>query len=174
MAPYETTLPRRTRWQIALAHGHYQPSADRSLFPRPSWLITDADIAATGADYVALGHWDRAAKVGNGGIPAFYSGSPQYAGTVNVVRLTSAGAGLERPATGPACSASTTSCSTFFTRTGVARRSRPSFPTAPRSAFQPAFSAPSRFFPRALRSASSAARTPVAANCSGTCPPLRR
>ena len=33
----------------------------------------------------------RAAKVGNGGIPAFYSGSPEYAGTVNVVRLTSAG-----------------------------------------------------------------------------------
>ena len=91
MGPFETVRPRRTRWQIALAHGHYQPSVDRSLFPRPSWLISDEDIAATGADYVALGHWNRAAKVGNGGVPAYYSGSPEYAGTVNVVRLGASG-----------------------------------------------------------------------------------
>ncbi len=44
-----------------------------------------------GADYVALGHWNRAVKVGNGGIAAYYSGSPEYAGTVNVVRLAPAG-----------------------------------------------------------------------------------
>jgi len=91
MIPFETVRPRRTRWQIALAHGHYQPSVDRSLFPRPSWLISDEDIATTGADYVALGHWNRAAKVGNGGVPAHYSGSPEYAGTVNIVRLGASG-----------------------------------------------------------------------------------
>ena len=91
MAPFETVRPRRTRWQIALAHGHYQPSVDRSLFPRPSWLISDGDIAATGADYVALGHWNRAAKVGKGCVPAYYSGSPEYAGTVNIVRLGASG-----------------------------------------------------------------------------------
>jgi DNA repair exonuclease SbcCD nuclease subunit len=91
MIPFETVRPRRTRWQIALAHGHYQPSVDRSLFPRPSWLISDEDIATTGADYVALGHWNRAAKVGNGGVPAYYSGSPEYAGTVNIVRLGASG-----------------------------------------------------------------------------------
>ena len=54
---------------------------------RPSWLIGDDEIAATGADYVALGHWNRAVRVGNGKVPAYYSGSPEYAGTINVVRL---------------------------------------------------------------------------------------
>ena len=70
-----------------MAHGHYEPKPDRSIGPRPSWLIGDDEIAATGADYVALGHWNRAVRVGNGSVPAYYSGSPEYAGTVNVVRL---------------------------------------------------------------------------------------
>src|SRR2546430_1666545 len=54
---------------------------------RPSWLLSDAMIAATGADYLALGHWDRAAQVGCGAVPAYYSGSPDYVHTVNLVRL---------------------------------------------------------------------------------------
>jgi DNA repair exonuclease SbcCD nuclease subunit len=87
MVPFETVRVRRTRWLIAMAHGHYEPKPDRSVGPRPSWLISDAEIAATGADYVALGHWNRAVRVGNGAVPAYYSGSPEYAGTVNVVRL---------------------------------------------------------------------------------------
>jgi DNA repair exonuclease SbcCD nuclease subunit len=87
MIPFEKIRPRRTRWQIAAAHGHYMPIPDRSTRLRPSWLIGDEEIAATGADYVALGHWNRAAKVGSGGVPAYYSGSPEYAGTINVVRL---------------------------------------------------------------------------------------
>jgi DNA repair exonuclease SbcCD nuclease subunit len=81
---------RRTRWQIAVAHGHYEPAPDRSTGPRPAWLIGDAEIAATGADYVALGHWNRAIRVGNGKVPAYYSGSPEYAGTFNVVRMSEA------------------------------------------------------------------------------------
>ena len=87
MIPFETVRLRRTRWLIAMAHGHYEPNPDRSIGPRPSWLIGDAEIAATGADYVALGHWNRAVRVGNGTVPAYYSGSPEYAGTINVVRL---------------------------------------------------------------------------------------
>ena len=93
MIPFEIgreRRPRRTRWQIAMAHGHYEPAPDRSKGPRPSWLIGDAEIAATGADYVALGHWNRALRVGSGSVPAHYSGSPEYAGTVNVVRLSEA------------------------------------------------------------------------------------
>jgi DNA repair exonuclease SbcCD nuclease subunit len=94
MIPFEMSRsrrgPRRTRWQIAMAHGHYEPAPDRSLGIRPSWLIGDAEIAATGADYVALGHWNRAIRVGDGNVPAYYSGSPEYAGTVNVVRLSAA------------------------------------------------------------------------------------
>ncbi len=91
MIPFETVRPRRTRWQIAVAHGHYEERPDRSLRLRPSWLIGADEIAATGADYVALGHWNRAVKVGNGHVAAYYSGSPEYAGTINVVRFTRAG-----------------------------------------------------------------------------------
>jgi DNA repair exonuclease SbcCD nuclease subunit len=91
MVPLETVRPRCTRWQIAAAHGHYDPAVDRSVAPRPSWLINDDEIAATGADYVALGHWNRAVKVSSGPVAAYYSGSPEYAGTVNVVRLTRSG-----------------------------------------------------------------------------------
>jgi DNA repair exonuclease SbcCD nuclease subunit len=87
MMPFETRRPRSTRWQIAMGHGHYQPRPDRSTRLRPGWLIGDDEIAATGADYVALGHWNRAAKVGNGDIAAYYSGSPEYAGTINLVRF---------------------------------------------------------------------------------------
>jgi DNA repair exonuclease SbcCD nuclease subunit len=90
MIPFEIgreRRPRHTRWQIAMAHGHYEPAPDRSKGLRPSWLVGDAEIAATGADYVALGHWNRAVRVGNGSVPAHYSGSPEYAGTVNVVHL---------------------------------------------------------------------------------------
>jgi DNA repair exonuclease SbcCD nuclease subunit len=87
LATVRARRARRTRWLIVMAHGHYVPRPDRSLGPRPSWLIGDDEIAATGADYVALGHWNRAARVGNGVVPAFYSGSPEYAGTINVVRL---------------------------------------------------------------------------------------
>jgi len=57
---------------------------------RPSWLISDGEIDATGADYIALGHWNRAAQVGTGRIPAYYSGSPDLAKTVNVIRLSQA------------------------------------------------------------------------------------
>jgi DNA repair exonuclease SbcCD nuclease subunit len=89
MIPLEYPRPRSTRWQIAVAHGHYVPVPDRSSRLRPSWLIGDDELAATGADYIALGHWNRPAKVG--GVAAYYSGSPEYAGTVNVVRLIAPG-----------------------------------------------------------------------------------
>jgi len=86
MIPFERPRPRSTRWQIAVGHGHYVPVPDRTVRLRPSWLIGDDELAATGADYIALGHWNRAAKVG-GARAAYYSGSPEYAGTINVVRL---------------------------------------------------------------------------------------
>src|SRR5262249_61246384 len=68
MIPLEAARPRSTRWQIALAHGHYEPMPDRSTPLRPSWLIGDHEIAASCADYVALGHWNKAVKVGNGAV----------------------------------------------------------------------------------------------------------
>jgi DNA repair exonuclease SbcCD nuclease subunit len=90
MIPFESVRVRRTRWLIAMAHGHYEPKPDYGNGPRPSWLISDAEIAATGADYVALGHWNRPLRVGNGKVPAYYSGSPEFSGTINVVRLSEA------------------------------------------------------------------------------------
>ena len=75
---------------MAIAHGHYEPPETRANPLRPSWIFSDDEIAATAADYLALGHWNRPMRVGNGAVPAFYSGSPELACTVNLVRLTAA------------------------------------------------------------------------------------
>lgn len=91
MAPLGTARERSTRWQVAMAHGHYQGAGDAGAAHRPSWIISDAQIAATGADYLALGHWNRPVRVDNGTVPAWYSGSPDLAKTVNRVRLAADG-----------------------------------------------------------------------------------
>ena len=86
MVPLRMPRVRTARWHVALAHGHYEDDGVPPL--RPSWLISNAEIEATRADYLALGHWNRAAAVGTGTtVPAYYSGSPDLAKTVNVVRL---------------------------------------------------------------------------------------
>ncbi len=91
MNPLSRARPRRSFWQVAVAHGHYEPQPNRQTNLRPSWLIGADEIDATAADYVALGHWNRHARVGSGAVEAHYSGSPDHAGTVNFVRLTSNG-----------------------------------------------------------------------------------
>jgi DNA repair exonuclease SbcCD nuclease subunit len=96
MAPLRGPRRRSTRWQVAMAHGHYEPPESRANPLRPSWIFGDEEIAATGADYLALGHWDRPMRVGNGVVPAFYSGSPELARTVNLVRLTAGGVVVTR------------------------------------------------------------------------------
>lgn len=91
MAPLGGASPRRARWHVAMAHGHFETaSAPRQQF-RASWLISPEQIEATGADYVALGHWNRRACVGSVSVPAYYSGSPEYCDTVNIVRLRAGG-----------------------------------------------------------------------------------
>jgi DNA repair exonuclease SbcCD nuclease subunit len=96
MVPLRGPRPRTTRWQIAVAHGHYEPPHTLATPLRPSWLFSDDAIAATAADYLALGHWDRPERVGDGTVPAYYSGSPDLAQTVNVIRLTTGGDVLVR------------------------------------------------------------------------------
>ena len=86
MVPLRDPHPRSARWHICLAHGHYEE--DGAIPLRPSWLMSDAELDATEADYVALGHWNRPVKVGTDKVAAYYSGSPDLAKTVNVVRLT--------------------------------------------------------------------------------------
>jgi DNA repair exonuclease SbcCD nuclease subunit len=91
MVPLRMPRPRRTRWQIAMAHGHYHPQPDRGAGLNPAWLIGREEIAATAVDYLALGHWNRAARVGDRDVLAYYSGSLELAETVNIVRLKSGG-----------------------------------------------------------------------------------
>jgi DNA repair exonuclease SbcCD nuclease subunit len=92
MSPLANPRPRTTRWQLATAHGHYVDEARDPNRLIGSWLIHREELAATQADYVALGHWNQATRVGNGEVAAYYSGSPEYAGTVNVIRLCKNGA----------------------------------------------------------------------------------
>ena len=94
--PIGAPPPRRSRWQVAMAHGHYVPPDEWRWQAHRSWRIADAALEAAGADYIALGHWDRAARVGPGTVEAWYSGSPDLAGTVNIVRLGEAGVAVER------------------------------------------------------------------------------
>ncbi len=96
MDPLAGPPPRAARWRIVLAHGHYEPQPDRSTRLRPSWIFGDDEIAAVGADYLALGHWNRAIRVGPEAAQAHYSGSPDYARSVNVVRLGASGVRVER------------------------------------------------------------------------------
>ncbi len=94
MPPLPGPRPRMTRWQVAVGHGHYEPPETRANPLRPSWVFGDEEIAATAADYLALGHWDRPMRVGDGAVPAYYSGSPGLAQTVNLVRLVASGAAV--------------------------------------------------------------------------------
>lgn len=87
MAPLADPPRRGARWHVAMGHGHYEPPETWHNPLRPSWLISDQMIRDTAADYLALGHWDRAAQVGCGAVPAYYSGAPHHARTVNLVRL---------------------------------------------------------------------------------------
>lgn len=87
MAPLPSVTERLARWQVIVAHGHFVPPEDWANEAHRSWRISEADLSATVADYIALGHWDRPVAVGDGTVAAYYSGAPDLAQTVNVVRL---------------------------------------------------------------------------------------
>jgi len=71
--------------RIVLAHGHFDLADDARASHRPGWLITAADLDRTAARYIGLGHWDRAYVVRPAAPPTYYSGSPWFAQTVNLV-----------------------------------------------------------------------------------------
>jgi DNA repair exonuclease SbcCD nuclease subunit len=87
MAPLGEVVKRTTRWQVVAAHGHVEVGPPDPPPYRPSWRISPEQIEATQADYVALGHWNRRACVTAGNVVAYYSGSPDYCSTVNIVRF---------------------------------------------------------------------------------------
>jgi DNA repair exonuclease SbcCD nuclease subunit len=70
-------------WRINMAHGHWvQGEADEER----AYRSFTADIDGQRADYLALGHWDVFTEV-RSSAPAYYSGSPLYARSVNMVEL---------------------------------------------------------------------------------------
>ena len=79
-------------WNIGLAHGLVlQPRA----MSDPSSPITRDEVVASGFDYLALGHVHVHRDESEGGVPAFYSGSPvrfgpwnTRSGGVNLVEFT--------------------------------------------------------------------------------------
>lgn len=87
MPPLPMPSPRRARWRVVMAHAHFVEPAARLKEFRGSWLFDENDVRQTDADYLALGHWNRPACVSAGAPHAYYSGSPEYTDTVNVVRL---------------------------------------------------------------------------------------
>lgn len=71
-------------WQIAIGHGHYvrdQADAGRS------YPIYPQEIADCGRDYVALGHWDAHMNISEGGVVAYYPGSPTWVGLSSIVEF---------------------------------------------------------------------------------------
>jgi exonuclease SbcD len=60
-------------WFLVLAHGHYVDDDEDSY---RSSQITASEIEATGADYVALGHWHVTTEVSQGPVTAWYCGAP--------------------------------------------------------------------------------------------------
>lgn len=89
MAPIAASKPRTARWHVAMAHGHWSSGPTR--VGARAWSFGDDDIVAANADYIALGHWDIAVRVGPAESLAYYSGSPQIARTVNVVSFADGG-----------------------------------------------------------------------------------
>ena len=83
--PMQDVPPRgRATWQVAMAHGHLTrgPADLQRAYP-----IAPAEIAGSGRDYVALGHWDVPFDASSGPVVAAYSGSPSRVGTCALTTL---------------------------------------------------------------------------------------
>ena len=83
--PLQGAPTRNALRHLIAAHGHYVDELPSGNSARAAWLLTPEAIDATGADYVALGHWNVATDVSTENVAAHYSGSPDYARTINVV-----------------------------------------------------------------------------------------
>ena len=96
MSPLEKPQIKKYRWNIILAHGHYEAKPNLNNPLRPSWIISAEEIRQVNASYLALGHWNTAKRVGGRVAHAYYSGSPDIAGTVNQVSLSSKGTKVKK------------------------------------------------------------------------------
>ena len=67
-------------WHVVLGHGLVVDDGEHTYRSSP---IRPSQIAASGWDYVALGHVHPARDVSAGSVPAFYSGSPASWGNLS-------------------------------------------------------------------------------------------
>lgn len=65
--------PAGHRWHIGMGHGFFVPRGEESMRASP---IREEEIAASGFDYLALGHHHAAMELVGEGSCAAYSGSP--------------------------------------------------------------------------------------------------
>jgi DNA repair exonuclease SbcCD nuclease subunit len=93
MPPADLARRRSRRWHVVVAHAHWVRGAHDT---HRAWLIHDDELAALDADYIALGHWDLPQPAGDGRACAHYSGSPELARTINIVRMSDAGVDVRR------------------------------------------------------------------------------
>lgn len=63
-----------TKYKVAMAHGSVQIEGKAAPDDMP---ITFREIAESGMQYIALGHWHGAQDVSFGSVPAWYAGSPE-------------------------------------------------------------------------------------------------
>ena len=66
--------PDPRAWWVALGHGHLEHVEDDAT--GRSSPVSPADIEATAADYVALGHWHVRTDASTDNVVAWYSGAP--------------------------------------------------------------------------------------------------
>jgi DNA repair protein SbcD/Mre11 len=66
--------PDPEAWWVVLGHGHLEHTED-DMYGRSS-PVSPADIEATEADYVALGHWHVRTDASTDNVVAWYSGAP--------------------------------------------------------------------------------------------------
>lgn len=83
--PLRGVPPRGSeQWQLAVAHGHLLSD---SALTTGAYVITQNELAGCQRDYVCLGHWMRMTNVSVEGVPAWYSGSPIWEGSIALVEL---------------------------------------------------------------------------------------
>ena len=70
----EKARDSKSKYKIAMAHGSVQIEGKAAPDDLP---ISFQDIADSGMDYVALGHWHGAQDFSSGKVKAWYAGSPE-------------------------------------------------------------------------------------------------
>ncbi|MDY6796337.1 MAG: DNA repair exonuclease [Actinomycetota bacterium] len=63
-----------SRWRVGMLHASFFIPGK---VEDDEMIVTEESISSSGLDYLALGHWHDTADYSRGGVPVFYSGSPE-------------------------------------------------------------------------------------------------